>query len=77
MFVHADGDGKTVIWDFNQGEDIIQLDFEGVSDLQTVLDVAQSVQINDHRLKVVVDENNTLVVYGDVQGISDSDFDFI
>lgn len=64
IFVHAAGDNLTVVHDFEKGKDKIQLEFDGVDDLETVLAVAQDVQVTEESITVVVDDNNTLMVYG-------------
>ena len=63
-FVHVAGDNVTEVFDFKKGEDLIKLDFDGVENLGQVLDIAQDVVIEDNRIEVVVDDNNTLIVHG-------------
>lgn len=75
VFVHVAGDNVTEVFDFEKGKDLIQLDFDGVDNLGQVLNIAQQVTIEENRIEVVVDANNTLIVHGlgqnDVPDLSD------
>lgn len=78
IFVHIAGDNLTVIDDFVQGQDKIQLEFDGVTELAQVLAIAQDIQVTQNSITVVVDDNNILQVngVGEDMPLTDSDFIF-